>query len=331
MSDEILGMPMAFTFGDPEPVLDGVIYDYLGTWLLDNGRYYDPPVPLKGLARLLRANAYHGPAIEFKTQQIMQGFKPSRAVTHTAMNAVVTDYNVFANAYFQKLRNSFGEVVLLKNLPAINMRRMKEPDRYCMLQIHGELVKFEPGEVLHIKNYDVSQEIYGLPGYLGALQSMLLNEDATLFRRKYYKNGAHMGYVFYAGGELDDDSKAAIREAIQGSKGLGNFRSMFVHIPNGEKDAIQIKPVGDFSTKDDLEQIKNLSRDDIIAAHRIQPALACLIPQNQSGFGDITKANDVYQQNEIRPVQAMLAAAVNDVLLPRDAIGFDPETGNQAM
>lgn len=327
MSDDVL----MFSFGDPEPVLDGVIYDYLGTWLMDNGRYYDPPVPLKGLARLLRANAYHGPAIEFKTQQIMRGFVPSRTVSRPAMNAAATDFNVFANAYFQKIKNFLGEVVMLKHLPAINMRRMKEQDQYCMLQVHGELVQFRPGEILHIKNYDVSQEIYGLPGYLGALQSMLLNEDATLFRRKYYKNGAHMGYVFYAGGELDADSKAAIRKAIEGSKGLGNFRSMFVHIPNGDKDAVQIKPVGDFSTKDDLEKIKNLSRDDIIAAHRIQPALACLIPQNTGGFGDITKANEVYQQNEIRPVQDLLAEAVNAVLLPKDRIEFDPESGNQAM
>ena len=160
---------------------------------------------------------------------------------------------------------------------------------------------------------------------------MLLNEDATLFRRKYYKNGAHMGYIFYAGGELDAESKKLIRETIEGTKGVGNFRSMFLHIPNGEKDDIQIKPVGDFSTKDDLEQIKNLSRDDIIAAHRLQPALACLIPQNQGGFGDITKINEIYQANEIRPIQDLLAEEVNAVLLSKDKIAFDPETGNQAM
>lgn len=324
--------PFAFSFGDPEPVLDsGVMYESLGVWLVDNGRYFETPVPLRGLARLLHANAYHGPAIEFKTLQIMADFKATAAVSHADMNAAATDYNVFANAYFQKIRNFIGEVVRLEHLPAINMRRMKEPNTYCMLQVHGELVKFKPDEVLQVKNYDVTQKIYGLPGYLGALQSMLLNEDATLFRRKYYKNGAHMGYVFYAGGELDVNSRKAIRKAIEGSKGLGNFRSMFVHIPNGEKDAVQIKPVGDFSTKDDLEKIKNLSRDDIIAAHRIQPALACLIPQNTGGFGDITKANEVYQKNEIRPVQALLAGAVNSVLLHKDRIAFDPETEKQAM
>ncbi|MBI9080284.1 MAG: phage portal protein [Pseudodesulfovibrio sp.] len=321
---------MVFTFGDPEPVLDGAIYDNLGIWLIDNGRYYNTPVPFAGLSRLLRANPYHGPAIEFKTMQIMRGFKPSRVLTRMAMNAATTDYNVFLNAFFQKSFNSFGEVVGLHHLPAINMRRMREPDTYCMLQVAGEFVAFQPGEVLHVKNYDVNQAIYGLPSYLGAIQSMLLNEDATLFRRKYYRNGAHMGYIFYSAGTMDDGDNKAIKEQIEGTKGIGNFRSMYINIPNGKEKEIQIIPVGDFSTKDELEKIKNLSRDDIIAAHRLPPAMAALIPTNTGGFGDIIKIDEVYQRNEIKPVQELLAEAVNEPLRSSDWIKFDPETGNQA-
>ena len=73
--------PLAFCFGDPEPVLSGAVYEYLGVWLLDNGRYYATPVPWSGLARLLRANAYHGPILEFKTNMAMRGFRASAALT----------------------------------------------------------------------------------------------------------------------------------------------------------------------------------------------------------------------------------------------------------
>ncbi len=106
---------------------------------------------------------------------------------------------------------------------------------------------------------------------------------------------------------------------------------MYVHIPDGTKDSVRILPVGDFSTKDELEKIKNLSRDDIIAAHRMPPALACLIPQNQTGFGDIVKIDAVYQKNEIHPIQDELAEDINEVLLQRDRISFDRETETQAM
>jgi capsid portal protein len=36
---------------------------------------------------------------------------------------------------------------------------------------------------------------YGLPEWVNALQSTLLNESATLFGRKYYDNGNHAGFI----------------------------------------------------------------------------------------------------------------------------------------
>lgn len=249
---------VGFTFGDPEPVLDGYQYmDSLGVYLIDNGRYYQTPVPLTGLSRLLYANAYHGPLLEFKALMVMRGFVPSAAISRRAMEAVVTDYTVFANGYLLLHRNYYGEVVRCSHLPAINMRRLKQPDTYGLLQHNGQMHEFATGEVFHFRNYDVAQTVYGKPRYLGAIQSMLLNEDATLFRRRYYKNGAHMGYVFYTNGaDMEKDDQQTIKKAIEGSKGLGNFKNMYLHIPNGGDKAVQILPVGDFSSKDELEKIK---------------------------------------------------------------------------
>ncbi|MNU08756.1 Phage portal protein [compost metagenome] len=50
--------------------------------------------------------------------------------------------------------------------------------------------EFKTGSVCHLRVADIGQEIYGLPEWLPALQSALLNESATLFRRKYYQNGS---------------------------------------------------------------------------------------------------------------------------------------------
>lgn len=151
----------AFSFGDPEPVLQGGIYEYVGIWLLDNGRYYSTPVPLSGLARLLKANAYHGPILEFKVNMAMRGFRPSAALSRRDMHAVSTDYMVFANAYLQLARNWLGEVVRARHLPAINMRRMRDPERYGLLLPNGQFHEFGAGEVLHLKNYDVCQTKIG--------------------------------------------------------------------------------------------------------------------------------------------------------------------------
>lgn len=315
---------MAFSFGDPEPVINGTLTDYLGVFLCDNGTYYTPPVPLAGLARLRGANAYHAPLLEFKTNMILKDITLSPAVPFSEIVPFTTDFVTFMNAYFQKIKNRLGEVVYLKHLPAINMRRKRDSDQYCMIESDGSLTHFRTGEVLHVKNYDVSQTIYGIPSYLGAIQSMLLNEDATLFRRRYYLNGAHVGYIFYSSAaSLGDPEKNSIRDAVKSTKKLGNFRNMFLHIPNGREKDVQILPVGDFSTKDELEKIKNISRDDIIAAHRIPPPLASIVPaEARGGYGDVEKASLIYEKNEIKPLRKYLLQ-INEILSNNNSISFD--------
>jgi Bacteriophage capsid portal protein len=44
---------------------------------------------------------------------------------------------------------------------------------------------------------DLKLEIYGLPEYLSAIPSVLLNKSATQFRRKYYINRSHAWFIRY--------------------------------------------------------------------------------------------------------------------------------------
>ena len=46
-----------------------------------------------------------------------------------------------------------------------------------------------------------------------------------------------------------------------------------------------------------------MSRDDILAAHRVPPQLMGIVPNNTGGFGDVEKAAKVFAQNELRPLQ----------------------------
>ena len=306
---------LAFSFGDPEPVMSNNLVDYLGVFLQPNGSYYEPPVSLSGLAKVLRANAHHNTIPYFKRNLLLKNFEPSLGLNRPALLTAALDYLVFGNAYFQKIKNRFGTVLYLKHIPAINMRRTKELNRYVRLMPQrSQNIEFKADEIVHIKEYDVSQQIYGVPEYLGGLQSLLLNESATLFRRKYYDNGAHMGYIFYTtDADLSEDDEKMLKDKIKGSKGVGNFRSMFLNIPDGDPDGVKIIPVGDIATKDEFERVKNISRNDILSMHRIQPALAGIMPENNSGFGDLEKIAKVYFEFEVEPLQQVFLP-LNDLL-----------------
>ncbi|WP_221800537.1 phage portal protein [Oceanobacter mangrovi] len=292
---------IAFTFGDPEPIING-LEDILGVYYYDNGQYYTPPISPGGLDKLGRANAHHRRCINFKVQQAAICFKPdASAMKLGEFIKVMRDLETFGYCFAQVVRNRFGQVLALTHLPALNMRRGRN-GRFFLLRYDGlDTIEFQPGEVVMALHYDTGQGIYGVPPWIGALHDVFLNSDATLFRRRYYKNGSHMGYILYTNSaNMDKDLEEKIKTAVANSKGPGNFRSMYLNIPGGDKEAVKLIPVGDIGQKDDFEKIKNISKQDILIAHGMQPALAGMAPENTGGFGDIDKIQRFYRQNETR-------------------------------
>lgn len=302
----------AFTFGDPEPVLSRTtMLDMLECW--HNERWYEPPVSLDGLARAFRASPHHSSAIILKRNMLAASLDPTPWLSRKAFAGMVQDYLVMGNAFVQAVRNRLGGVMRLDHCLAKFTRRGVRPDSFWWVPGYKNEIAFEPGTVHQLMAPDINQEIYGLPEYLSALQSALLNENATLFRRRYYENGSHAGYILYATGEFANGDVDAMREALKKSKGPGNFRNLFVHSPSGKENGIKLLPIAEVAAKDDFLGIKNTTRDDVLAAHRVPPQLLGIVPANAGGFGDVTKATDAFFELEIEPLQAAFLE-LNDVL-----------------
>ena len=172
--------------------------------------------------------------------------------------------------------------------------------------------RLKQSSIFHLREADLHQEVYGLPEWISALQSALLNESATLFRRKYYENGSHAGFILYMTDPAQNESDVdALRKALKDSKGPGNFRNLFVYSPNGKKDGIQLIPVSEVAAKDEFSSIKNQTRDDVLASLRIPPQLMGIVPQNAGGFGSIREAAQIFVANELEPIQSRMMQ-VND-------------------
>lgn len=329
------GNSMAFSFGDPEPVLSNALCDYTGAFLDTGGKYYIPPVSLPGLAKLMNANPHHNSILHFKKNMVLKWFQPSSILSYNTTQKIALDYFVTGNFYLQIFRNSFGKVVRLGHLPAVYMRPGKESPLFYKLNNDGSEIEYQPHEVLHILEPDITQGIYGMPEYLGGIQSVLLSEEAGLFRRKYYSNGAHMGYILLTNDAgLDDPTAKLIEEKVTDSKGPGNFRSLYLNISRStSKEPVQIIPVGDISTKDEFERIKNITKGEILSMHRMQPGLAGVIPENTGGFGDPLKIMQIYYELEVGPMQQPFLDINERLELTRkqSAVSFsEPDWKNEA-
>lgn len=318
----------AFTFGDPEPVMQrGEILDYIECWM--NGRWYEPPVSWDGLAKSFRANPHHSSSLYFKRNVLASLFKPHRLLTREAFGALVLDYLTFGNAYLEKRRAISGRALQLQHALAKYVRRGADLQSYWFVRGWRDEHEFEPGSVWHLREPDINQEVYGLPEYLSALQAAWLNESATLFRRRYYNNGSHAGFILYvsdAAQQQGDIDK--IRQALRDSKGPGNFRNLFYYSPGGKADGMKVIPVSEVAAKDEFFNIKSVSRDDVLAAHRIPPQLLGIVPSNAGGFGDVEKAASVFALNEITPLQNRFLA-LNE-WLGEEVIQFAPYQVGQA-
>lgn len=58
---------------------------------------------------------------------------------------------------------------------------------------------------------------------------------------------------------------------------------------------------------DEFLNIKAVTRDDVLAAHRVPPQLKGIVPGNTGGFGAVMPAAQVFARNEIAPLQARLS------------------------
>ena len=314
----------AFSFGDPIPVLDRhELMDYLECTQVD--RWYEPPVSFDGLARAFRSAPHHSSPLYVKRNILVSTFIPHHLLSSQAFSRFALDFLTFGNAYLERRENRLRDPLKLEPTLAKYTRRGIDPDVYWFVNSrHAQQpYDFKPGSIFHLMEPDINQEVYGLPEYLSAIPSALLNESATLFRRKYYINGSHAGFIMYmtdaAQNQQDVDN---IRNAMKSSKGPGNFRNLFMYSPNGKKDGIQIISLAEAAAKDEFLNIKNVSRDDMLAVHRVPPQLMGIIPQNTGGFGDIEKASKVFVRNELIILQERMKE-INE-WMGEEVISFTP-------
>lgn len=307
----------AFTFGESEVVgKRNQIFDNEECYW--NGHYWETRIEQGMLADLVEQTPYHGSAIDAKCNILLGTLKTSKLLNYQTVEKIIKDYELFGNAYIYFERNRRDEIIAIHHLPALRTRRGKKPTEFYYLKDQAmssylgdtispkHLLHFKK-DVLHLKRYDPKQSIYGVPSYLGIIDSAWLSKESILLRRRFYSNGAHMGFVFVlTSADTPDDDIDAIEESMMQSKGVGNFKNMFLHLPGEKPDSVKIMPVGDIATKDDYWNIRLSSRADVLSQHRVPLQLMSIMPESTGSLGKPQDAALVFATNEVKPMHLTL-------------------------
>lgn len=300
-----------FGWGEDEPL------SWLGTaWeCADNGRYYEPPINQEDLIGLLRVGIHHASALHCKLNVLSSTFEPTALLSRAEFKKLAFNYLVTGNGYLAAERNRLGGITAFKNRLAAYMCRASPgagKDGYFYLRSRVfETADFIPAaDVVHLMQPDLVQEVYGIPDYLAGLGSAQLNRSATTFRRRYYDNGSHAGFIIYAtDNNINQSDWDNLKSQFKKAQREGNFKNVFLRSPNGDKDGIKLIPISEVAAKDEFLNIKNVTAQDMLTVHRVPPALMGVVPTAAGGLGDARTAAEVFAANEIGPIQAAFLEA----------------------
>jgi PBSX family phage portal protein len=242
------------------------------------------------------------------------------------INRFLTDYFALGNGYLEIVRDRSGDVAELYHAPARTMRRAGEKNGYWQVKERretrfarfGRLDEDEgESEILHLYQYDPSDDYYGVPGWYGALRQMALEQNLMEFNTNLFANGlmAHLALIV-EGGTLDDDGRAAVREFVSermtGPENAGNILLL-----ENENDGVELKfedlnlDVENLLATDPLEYV----RDSVLSAHGVPPRLVGVAtPGRLGGSNEVQGQLRTFRETVLRPTKRRLETVLNALL-----------------
>lgn len=311
-------------FQDPKSALGTERFELDSFISFDSSEtFYVPPIPFTKLSKLLRVNPHHGALPSFKARKVASYMLPNKVISRQTVIRALIDFESTGNGFFKLTKNRGGTVDSVDYLPTINTRRLKETDRYGWIQDSPKpIIKFNQGEIKHIMQHDPFQQIYGMPYWIGGLQSVLLGEDIRLYMRMFFKNGGSTGDILATAG-LSKPAQDVVEQLMDSSTGDNRFKRLLLQFPRGEiEKMLKVFPYSTGSDKIDYSKLADMTATDILEAWRIPPELAGMRPEGTATSGDLDKIKDMYHENEIVPIQQMLADELADILGPKNPLIF---------
>lgn len=99
---------------------------------------------------------------------------------------------------------------------------------------------------------------------------VMLNTEKTIFRRRYYHNGAHAGFILYANeSDFGDEMKEDIARKIEELGGKVEFKNIFI-----DTSAPDNKPQEPAETDAPIQEMKSITVNDAIVANAVIKKMA---------------------------------------------------------
>jgi HK97 family phage portal protein len=265
---------------------------YVGTDSLNVNGTINPFINFNELLQFYYFNTYHQRSIKLKAALLSQieesdldKYLPKNEFVKDFMYGFCVDLEMYGNAFLEK-SGSDSDFYLYHILGY--QGRLNKNKEIFQINTLDEAIAMEG---YHLKYYSPSGKFYGEPDYLTTLDQILTSRNADKYNTSFFDNGARPGFgVIFENSSPNPEQIETFKEFFGSNyKGYTNaHKTLLLHTgkttegsPPAKVRLEKLDSVEDMS----FEKLKNVNKNEIIAAHGVPPRLVGVMAAGQLGGG----------------------------------------------
>ncbi len=229
------------------------------------------------------------------------------------LDDVTRDVYVFGNAFLEIVRGADGKPRELWNLDATNMRVQADDHGgikgYVQVPlfstIQADRVSFAANEVVHFRLGSRGATLYGLSPLASLVLPISCDRFAMVYNRAFFVNGAKIRGAFIMKNATSEQIERN-REYLQArAKSPENAHSDLVL----EGD-IEFKQIGVNQKDMEFLQLREFTRNEILAVYGVPPSKVSIIETGNIGAGTGEHQTQTFYEETIMPFQMRVAEKI---------------------
>ncbi len=253
----------------------------------------DPHINFDLLLKFYYFNVYHQRSIRLKaallsqyTNSDLEKFIPDNEIANYFLYALTMDMEIYGNAFLEQAGTKSD--FYLYHVLGFQGRVNKNKEIYQIPENNEDPVKLDG---FHFKYHSPSSKYYGEPDYLTTLEQINTTKQADQYNSSFFKNGARPGFgIVFENSSPNQEQVNSFKQFFGSNfKGYSNaHKSLVLHTGKTSDGANPAKVrLEKLSGVEDMsfEKLKNVTRDEIIAAHGVPPRLVGVMSVGGLGGG----------------------------------------------
>ena len=248
------------------------------------------------------------------------------------------DYYTYGNAYLEGVVYEGGVNFYHKDAATARVSKNKKsicfhpdwdnykrtPEKKQVIPIYPEIKSDR--FVIHYKDYESTFSFYGLPDYVAALEHIAIDYEIGKFNQTNFKNGFSPSAIVTVNGDFGEaEAEKFVETAKDTLTGSGNNSKILFLVKNADESRGTDVQILNNKEDGDFLDLQKLTDQNIITAHRWQPALSGIVSSgkmNNTG-SEIRIAYELAMSTVIKDTTNILLDPIKKVITTE--LGIDTE------